>query len=74
MGACIILDATRARGKDVLLTIQHRLPDHHGLKMAVGGGWPVHAGILADQLNGVKPRPFWSWHARTAKEFEAALQ
>ena len=61
------------KGKDVLLTIQHRLPDDHGLKMAVGGGWPVHVGILADQLNGVKPRPFWSTHARTMKEFEAAL-
>ena len=61
------------RGKDVLLTIQHRLPDDHGLKLAVGGGWAVHTGILADQLNGVKPRPFWSTHARLKKEFEAAL-
>ena len=61
------------RGKDVLLTIHHRLPDDQGLKRGVGGGWPVHVGILADHLNGVKPRPFWTTHARTAKEFEAAL-
>jgi len=61
------------RGKDVLLTIQHRLPDEHGIKVAVAGGWAVHTGILADQLNGVKPRPFWSTHARLMKEFEAAL-
>jgi uncharacterized protein YndB with AHSA1/START domain len=61
------------RGKDVLLTIQHRLPDDQGIKTAVGGGWAVHTGILADQLNGVKPRPFWSTHARLKKEFEAAL-
>jgi uncharacterized protein YndB with AHSA1/START domain len=59
------------KGKDVLLTIQHRLPEDQGLKVAVGGGWAVHAGILADQLNGVKPRPFWSTHARLMKEFEA---
>ena len=68
-----VLYELEPRGKDVLLTIQHRLPDDHGLKMAVGGGWPVHVGILADQLNGVKLRPFWSTHARTMKEFEAAL-
>ena len=38
-----------------------------------GGGWATHVGILADQLNGVKPRPFWSTHAREMKAFEAAL-
>ena len=61
------------RGKDVLLTIHHRLPDEKGIKTAVGGGWAVHTGVLADRLNGVKPRPFWSTHARLMKEFEAAL-
>ena len=60
------------KGKDVLLTIHHRMPNRD-LVLAVGGGWPVHAGILADQLNGVKPRPFWATHARIAKEFETAL-
>ena len=60
------------KGKDVLLTIQHRLPDDRGLVCAVGGGWATHTGILADQLNGVKPRPFWSTHDKLAKEFEAA--
>ena len=72
-GESEVLYELEPRGKDVLLTIRHRLPDDHGLELAVGGGWPVHAGILADQLNGVKPRPFWSSHARTMKEFEAAL-
>ena len=61
------------KGKEVLLTIHHRLPDDRPLKLAVGGGWAVHAGILADRLNGVKPRPFWSSHAREMKAFEAAL-
>jgi len=61
------------KGKDVLLTIQHRLPDDQGLKLAVGGGWATHVGILADQLNGAKPRPFFATHAREMKAFEAAL-
>lgn len=61
------------KGKDVLLTIEHRLPEDQALIKGVGGGWATHVGILADQLNGVKPRPFWSTHDREMKEFEAAL-
>ena len=61
------------KGKDVLLTIHHRLPDDRGIKLAVGGGWATHVGILADHLAGLKPRPFWITHAREMKEFEAAL-
>jgi uncharacterized protein YndB with AHSA1/START domain len=61
------------RGKDVLLTIHHRLPEDHGLHVAVGGGWAAHTGILADRLDGVQPRPFFSTHARLMKELEAAL-
>jgi len=61
------------KGKDVLLTIQHKLPDDRGLKLAVAGGWVVHSGILADQLNGVKPRPFYATHARMMKEHESAV-
>lgn len=62
-----------AKGKEVLLTIHHRLPDDQELKLAVGGGWATHVGILADQLNGVKPRPFWTTHELEMKAFEAAL-
>lgn len=61
------------KGKDVLLTIEHRLPEDQGLIKGVGGGWATHVGILADQLSGVKPRPFWSTHDREMKAFEAAL-
>jgi uncharacterized protein YndB with AHSA1/START domain len=60
-------------GKYVLLTIQHKLPEDGGMNLGVAGGWVVHTGILADQLNGVKPRPFWTTHARLMKEHEAAL-
>ena len=61
------------KGKDVLLTIHHRLPEDRKLTTAVGGGWPTHVGILADRLNGVKPRPFWTTHERNMKAFEATL-
>jgi len=61
-----------ARGKEVLLTIHHRLPEDTGLTRGVGGGWPVHVGILADVLDGVKPRPFWKSHAVALQQFQAA--
>jgi len=60
------------KGKDVLLVIHHRLPDDRDLKVAVGGGWGAHTGILEDVLNGAKPRGFWSAHERLMKEFAAA--
>jgi len=50
-----------------------RLPEDQGLIKGVGGGWATHVGILADRLNGVKPRPFWRTHDREMKAFEAAL-
>jgi len=61
------------KGKDVLLTIEHRLPEDQGLIKGVGGGWATHVGILADQLAGVKPRPFWTTHDREMKAFAEAL-
>ena len=61
------------KGKDVLLSIEHRLPEDQALIKGVGGGWATHVGILADQLNGVKPRPFWTTHDQLMKEFEAAI-
>ena len=61
------------RGKDVLLTIQHRLPADGGVNRGVAGGWATHVGILADLLEGKKPRPFWSTHEREVKAFEATL-
>ena len=61
------------RGKDVLLTITHNLPEDIGLLRGVGGGWATHVGILEDQLKGAKPRGFWSTHDREMKAFEAAM-
>ncbi|HEU4647283.1 MAG TPA: SRPBCC family protein [Burkholderiales bacterium] len=63
----------KARGKEVLLTIQHRLPADGGINRGVAGGWAAHVGILADLLEGKKPRPFWTTHEREVKAFEATL-
>jgi uncharacterized protein YndB with AHSA1/START domain len=61
------------RGKDVLLTVVHRRLAPRDLVLGVMSGWDVHTGILADVLNGVAPRPFWSTHAKLEKQYEAAL-
>jgi len=59
------------RGKEVLLVITHRGMDERDLRVSIMAGWDVHTGILADVLNGVEPRPFWSTHAKMAREYEA---
>ncbi len=58
------------KGKDVLLTVVHRrlTPE---LAASVRRGWDVHTGILADVLNGVKPRPFWTTHDKLEAEYAA---
>lgn len=48
------------KGKDVLLVLTHRrLPDRD-TALSVAGGWHAHLDILADNLKGEKPRPFWT--------------
>jgi len=58
------------KGKDVLLTILHRRLTKEVARNVLGG-WDVHTGILADILNGVKPRPFWTTHDKVAVEYAA---
>ena len=58
------------KGKDVLLTVVHRRLTSE-VAVRVRGGWDVHTGILADVLNGVKPRPFWTTHDRLEAEYAA---
>ena len=59
------------KGKDVLLTIVHRRLKPKELALSVRSGWDVHTGILADVLNGVTPRPFWTTHDRLEAEYAA---
>jgi uncharacterized protein YndB with AHSA1/START domain len=61
------------RGKEVLLVITHRRIADRKTMISVAGGWDTHVGILADRLNGVEPRPFWSTHAKLVREYEARL-
>jgi len=72
-GQTEVLYELAPKGKDVLLTIHHRLPDDRDLKVGVSSGWVLHTGILLDLLNGVKPRPFHATQQRLKKEYEAAL-
>ena len=62
-----------SRGKNVMLVVTHRRIVDRKTMVGVGGGWDAHVGILADRLNGVEPRPFWSTHAKLKSEYEAAL-
>jgi uncharacterized protein YndB with AHSA1/START domain len=68
-----VLYELKPRGKDVLLVIVHRRLDGSPLPAGVMSGWDVHTGILADLLNGVEPRPFWSTHSKLEKEYAAAV-
>jgi uncharacterized protein YndB with AHSA1/START domain len=61
------------RGKDVLLLVTHRRIERRDMIVSLASGWDVHTGILADVLNGVAPRPFWSTHGNLEKEYAAAL-
>ena len=61
------------RGSEVLLTITHRNLDERGTRINVASGWDAHTGILADVLNGVEPRPFWSTHAKLEEQYAARL-
>ncbi len=58
------------REGEVLLVLTHsRLRDRKAM-VGVAGGWHTHLAILADNLQGLEPRPFWSTHARIDQEYE----
>lgn len=60
-------------GDKVRLTLTHRRLPNRDFTISVAGGWHTHLGILADQLAGVPPRPFWSTHARLEQEYEGRI-
>ena len=61
------------RGDKVLLALTHRRLANRADMLSVSGGWHTHLAILADNLNGVTPRPFWSTHTRLAAEYERLI-
>jgi uncharacterized protein YndB with AHSA1/START domain len=61
------------RGKDVLLVLTHERAGEREAMVSVSGGWHAHLGILADNLDGREPRPFWSTHAKAAAEYDKQI-
>jgi uncharacterized protein YndB with AHSA1/START domain len=61
------------RGKDVLLVLTHERAGEREAIVSVSGGWHAHLGILADNLDGREPRPFWSTHAKAAAEYDKQI-
>jgi uncharacterized protein YndB with AHSA1/START domain len=61
------------RGDKVLLALTHRRLADRAMMVNVGAGWHTHLAILADNLDGVTPRPFWSTHAKLAAEYERRI-
>lgn len=57
------------RGDKVLLALTHRRLADRTMMVSVAGGWHTHLAILADNLEGVTPRPFWSTHAKLEQEY-----
>jgi len=60
------------RGDEVLMVLTHRRLSA-GAMTGVASGWHTHLAILADQLAGRTPRPFWSTHAALAADYAARL-
>lgn len=60
-------------GDKVLLALTHRRLGDRTVMVSVAGGWHTHLAILADNLNGVTPRPFWSTHEKAAAEYERRI-
>ena len=61
------------RGDKVLLSLTHRRLANRTDMLNVAGGWHSHLAILADNLEGVSPRPFWSTHAKLEGEYARRL-
>lgn len=61
------------RGGEVLLVLTHRRIATRDNMVNFAGGWHAHLGILIDNLNGEKPRGFWSTHEKLGAEYEKRI-
>ena len=60
-------------GQKVRLTVTHRrLPDR-GMLLKVSAGWHAHLDVLAAQLSGTVPPPFWDGWSRLMQEYEQRI-
>jgi uncharacterized protein YndB with AHSA1/START domain len=57
------------RGKDVHLVLTHSRLSSREAMLNVAGGWHAHLAVLADRLNGVEPKGFWSTIQRAEAEY-----
>jgi len=58
----------------VLLVLTHRRLADRKAMLSVSGGWHIHLDVLRDNLEGRKPRPFWSTFAGLEAEYEQRIE
>lgn len=58
----------------ILLILTHRkLGNDKDILIGVAAGWETHLGILVDNLEGRKPKGFWSVHTKLEEVYEKRL-
>jgi uncharacterized protein YndB with AHSA1/START domain len=62
------------QGEKVRLRVIHRRLADRAMLLGVAGGWHTHLAILADNLEGRTPRPFWSTHEKHHRDYEERLK
>lgn len=55
------------------LVIRHAKLGNAEMERSVAAGWHVHVAILLAELEGAKPPPFWSTHAKLENEYARVL-
>ena len=60
-------------GDKVKLTLTHSKLFNQDLLLGVCAGWHAHVDIMADNLEGVPARQFWSNHMRLEEEYKKTL-
>jgi uncharacterized protein YndB with AHSA1/START domain len=61
-------------GNKVRLLLTHRRLADRAVLLGVAGGWHTHLAILADNLEGRVPRPFWSTHEKLERDYAERLK
>lgn len=60
-------------GEKVRLTLTHSKLFDRDLLIGVAAGWEAHVAIMIDNIEGVKPRPFWSNHMLLEERYSHSL-
>jgi uncharacterized protein YndB with AHSA1/START domain len=62
------------QGDKVRLVVTHRRLMDRAPLLGFAGGWHTHLAILADNLEGRVPRPFWSTHEKLNRDYAERLR